>query len=84
MDALDAVSKLKEDIEDKKEKCDRQEKSGTDELEEEFNNLVDHIITEQYLVIHWIRKIILNGLKYNLEDLLVCFLVNPDLLQFID
>ena len=46
------VSKLKEDIEDKKEKCDRQEKSGTDELEEEFNNLVDHIITEQYLVIH--------------------------------
>ena len=46
------VSKLKEEIEDKEEESDGQEKTGTDELEEEFNNLVDHIITEQYLVIH--------------------------------
>ena len=46
------VSKLKEEMEDKEEESDRQEKPGTDKLEEEFNNLVDHIITEQYLVIH--------------------------------
>ena len=46
------VSKLKEEIEDREGESDGQGKSGTDELEEEFNNLVDHIITEQYLVIH--------------------------------
>ena len=46
------VSKLKEEIEDREGESDGQGKSGADELEEEFNNLVDHIITEQYLVIH--------------------------------
>ena len=39
------VSKLKEE-------SDGQEKSVTDELEEEFNDIVDHIMTTQHLGIH--------------------------------
>ena len=44
------VSKLKEG-------SDGQEESVPDELEEEFNDIVDHIMTTQHLVIHWISKI---------------------------
>ena len=39
------VSKLKEE-------SDGHEKSVTDELEEEFNDIVDHIMTTQHLGIH--------------------------------
>ena len=47
------VSNLKKDIWEEKEENVRQEKSETDNIEKEFDRMVNRIITENYLETEW-------------------------------